>query len=387
MKKIKIVYIITNPIYGGAMKVVLSTVEKLNKEKFIAFIITGGKCISDEDLSSEIKNKGVDLILIPELVRNIRPLKDFIAFIKLYYFIKKLRPDIVHTHTLKAGILARPAAKLAGVPIIIHTPHGSIFKPLYINRITIFCLIIIKRFISRLSNRIITICEDEEDDYLSLRIAEKKKFIRISNGIDLNEFTNIKVQPQEIKKELGIPYSAKVIGNVSRLSKEKGHLFLLKAFQSINNVYPDTVLLLAGEGKLEKTIKQEAVKLGINENLILTGLRKDVPEILSIIDVFAHPSLCDSFPLAIIEAMAAGKPIVATRTGGTAEIIDDNETGILIEPYDAQSLSNAIISLLGNEMRRKELAQKARIKAQHFDINKIVRQLENLYLTELQSKN
>jgi glycosyltransferase involved in cell wall biosynthesis len=175
----------------------------------------------------------------------------------------------------------------------------------------------------------------------------------IDNGIDLQRFSNQK-RNNLLKEYFGIKGKSKVIGTIARLTKEKGHIYLIEAAKNILSVFPDTIFLIVGDGNERDRLEKQVMKLGLKDKVIFTGKRKDIIDILSIIDIFVLPSITEGLPIALLEALASRLPVVATNVGAVSKVIIDRETGLLTEPRSPELLSNAILELLSNWERAEQ---------------------------------
>lgn len=386
MSKIKILHIITRLCVGGAQENTYLTLRGLLKKGYEVSLICG----KVEKLEGSLKDKFIklipDLYYIPELVRSPHPLKDIISFLKIYYCIKKGGFQIVHTHTSKAGIIGRMAAKLAKVPIIIHTPHGHIFHDYYGFFKTKFFLYL-EKFTALFTDKIITLTEVEKEEHLNLRIAPPEKFVTIFSGVEMEPFLKINVDRNMKRKEFNLSEDVKVVGTVARLVPIKGHKYLLQAIPKIVKEVSGVKFLLVGDGPLRAELESLADELGIADYVIFCGLRDDVPEILSILNLFVLPSLNEGMGKAIIEAEAAQLPVIATSVGGIKEIVVDGVTGLLVPPKDSDGLASAIIRLLKEEELAKEMGRKGKEKfIPYYCAEGMVEKIENLYKELMENK-
>ena len=251
MRKIKVADIITRMTVGGAQKVTASVVTLLDKKRFDTTLVSG-----PQDFYKEISDEwNIEVAVIPDLIREISPVKDFIALARLYIYLKRNKFDIVHTHTSKAGILGRIAAKLAGVPVIVHSTHGSIYHPIYYGRAAIFFLSRLENFVASFTDRIITCSHNEKDDYLEHRIGTDDKYTVIYNGLKEEMFLR-SYDGASKRRELGVPDGAILIGNIARLAPEKGHIYCLEAFKPVAEKFPQAILLAVGDGPLKADIEK-----------------------------------------------------------------------------------------------------------------------------------
>ncbi len=382
MKRVKILHIITRLAAGGAQRIAASIAGTLDRDKYEVTFASGL-----QDFCKDIKDEwNIDVTIIPNLVREINPLKDLIALIRLYFFIKKNRFDIVHTYTSKAGILGRVAAKLAGVPIILHSPRGSIFHSVYYGPKARFLLRRLENFAASFTDKIITCSEDEKKDYLENRIGTRDKYITIYSGLKEDDFLK-SYDGNSKRRELGISDDAILIGSVARLAPEKGHIFCLEAFRMLADKFPKVILLVVGGGPLRRDVEAKIDGLGLNNNVVMTGHRGDVLEIFASLDISLHTSMWEGLPRTIIEAMFMGKPIIATKVGGIPELIEDGITGILIQPNDKEALVSAVATLINDKSLAKRFGDTARVHAKEkFGLGTMIKNMTDLYSALIKSK-
>ena len=396
MRKIKVVHIITRFDKGGSAENTLLTVLGLNKEKYSILLIKGLSLeseMSDEEslaVSESLKiaeENNIKVINLPFLVRKIAPLTDLKALFTLFKILRKERPDIVHTHTSKAGFLGRFASFLARVPIIIHTPHGHVFHSYFGPTLTkIF--VIAEKILSLITDKIITLTNRERDEHIERRIAPLNKFITIHSGVDLDRFMNLNIDIKKKKKELNIPQDFYVIGTVGRLVPIKGHKYLVSAAEMIIKEFPKTVFVIVGDGFLKPILERHAEALGIRKNIIFTGWRKDVPEILYLFDILVFPSLNEGMGRVMIEGMSLGKPIVASNVGGIRDLIEDGKNGLLVPPRDSNALRKAISRLIRNKKLAEGLGKIGKMEVYpDFDASTMVKKIDNLYESLLSKVN
>lgn len=395
MDKIKCVHIITRFDKGGSSENTFLTAVGLNKTGYEVVLIKG---LSHEsqmerpEAEATAKNlleagkSGVRIITLAHLVRKIRPLHDLLAFSDLVKILKQEKPRIVHTHTSKAGILGRLAARIAGVPVIIHTPHGHVFYGYFGKGKTAF-YILLEKLAARITDKIITLTEREKREHVEfLRISEEKLTV-IHSGVDMRKFPPSSVDPGETKRKTGIPVGACVVGAVGRLTAVKGHIHLLAAAAKVIAARSDTVFILLGDGELKSELAEAANKLGIKEKVRFLGWRSDVADIMSAFDIFVFPSLNEGMGKVLVEAMAAGKPIIASDVCGVADLITHGKNGLLVPPADPQALADGIESLLSDPARARELAAEGRKLAQSYSSDAMLTKIEELYRSLLNEKS
>jgi glycosyltransferase involved in cell wall biosynthesis len=396
--KIRVVHIITRLILGGAQENTLLTLEGLKKRAYYDVTLLTGPALGPEgSLTKEAKRRGIKPVIIPPLRRNIHPWLDLKSLILLYKLIKKENYDIVHTHSTKAGILARIAAKIAGVPIIIHTIHGLPFFP-YQHKFMNFGAVNLERLVAPFTDKIITVCDNMAKKAHKAKVAPMKKFFTIYSGMELDEFLKVK-ENKNLKKNLGIKENEIVIGKIARLFELKGHRFLLKSAKEVIEQFPQTKFLLVGNGNLRDKLEQQAIDLGIKDKIIFAGLvpREKIPQYISIMDIVVHVSLREGLARAIPQALACGKPVVAFNIDGAEEVIENGKTGFLINPpfipeekwncYNTQQLTSCIIKLLKDKNLRDKMGKEGKKKVEPiFRAEYMVESMDNLYKKLLKEK-
>jgi len=396
MKKAKVLHIITRLDRGVSAKNTIITVTGLDKKKYDITLIKGPTFesnMSKEEYTSVIANlkkaqlKGVKVTNIPFLLRRINPFFDLLAFFSLYILLIKENPIIVHFHTSKAGLLGRLAAKLAGVPIIVHTPHGHVFFG-YFGPFKTKIFILLEKLASRITDKIVTLSNREKEDYILFKIAEEDKFSVIYSGIELNTLKeSSSEEKQNLKKELGIPENSLIIGTAGRLVPVKGPEFLVKASKYIISKYPDTYFMFTGDGPLEQDLKRKALEMGISDNIIFLGWRDDLAKIISIYDIFVLPSLNEGMGRVLVEAMALGKSIVASNVGGIPDLVIHGKNGFLVPPKNPKELAKYIQVLLEDKDKREKMGLAGKEMAYNFTSERMVEKIANLYKKLLTQKN
>lgn len=311
----------------------------------VAADISGGRC---------------EIVSIPELRRAINPVADIIATVKFAVLCRRRRFDVVHTHTSKVGVVGRLAARIAGVPIVIHTAHGFAFHE-GSSRLTIATVALIERLAARWCDRIVFVSDFHRSWAVKLRIAEPEKLVTIHNGLAPSR-VEARRSPTENRRSLDLPESARLIGTFGRLNPDKGLESLLDAMQTVVRQAPDVWLLIVGDGPLRADVQRRAERLGLKGKVILTGFREDVADLMSVCEIVVSASLREGLSVSIIEAMGEGKAIVATAIASTRELLSEGDCGVLVRPDDPGQLSTAILALLSEPERANALARRARAR-------------------------
>ncbi len=330
--------------------------------------------------------KGVKMIPVAALVRAVDPLKDFQALIFLCKLMRQEKPAIVHTHTSKAGILGRLAAKISAVAVIIHTPHGHVFYG-HFNRLISRLFLLVERLFGRITDGVVALTDGEKNDYVQLSVYQAGKMVTIHSGVDIQRFSDVRTNATEIKKNIGLKPNTIVVGAVGWLLPIKGPSFLLKAMAAVWKGFPTASLVYVGKGELEQRLKSDAVRMGVADKVLFLGWRDDIPEIMQTFDLFVLPSLNEGMGRVLVEAMAAGKAVVASNVGGVPDLVKHGQNGFLVKPGDITDLSYYIGRLLQDEKLRLKMGLSGRRISQNFSIVKMVEKIDALYLTLLQKKD
>jgi len=387
---IKIVRIIARLNIGGpAINAVLLS-EGLNGNGFKTVLVAGSIEKSEGDMSYLAYQRGVSPVVVNELSRSIDPLKDLMALWKIYRIIKTEKPDIVHTHTAKAGTLGRLAAILAGVPVRVHTFHGHVFDG-YFNKITARAFIAIERFLGRFTTKIIAVSNSVAND-VSIRynIVPNAKIAVIPLGFDLERFFTSSSNKGRLKKELGLAEDCLLVGIAGRLVPIKNHKMFLDAAKKILATSPYSLVtkfIIVGDGELRRELENYATKTGIADKVVFLGWRRDLDYIYADLDVVCLTSLNEGTPVSLIEAMASSKPVVATDVGGVKDIVKNGVNGLLVQSGDVNGFRDAVINLLQDAEKRGEMGDKGKefVKAD-YNKDRLIKDTEQLYINLLKEK-
>jgi glycosyltransferase involved in cell wall biosynthesis len=318
----------------------------------------------------------------PKLVRDLNPLADLSAFISLLKIIRRARPRIVHTHTSKAGILGRWAAWLCRVPVIVHTPHGHVFWG-YFKPWQTRLFILLERWTARITTRIVALTPQERAEHLRFRIAPEEKFTVIHSGVDLVPFFTSHLDGAVVRARLGISPDTTVIATAGRLTAVKGQATLIRAVAEILRQREKVFLLILGEGELRSDLEALSADLGVAEGVRFLGWRPDVAAIMAACDIFCLSSLNEGMGKVLVEAMALGKPIIASTVGGIPDLVVPAETGILVPPADSDALAKAILTLCADPEMMRKMGSQGKRKAPGYGADIMLNKIDNLY-TELQ---
>lgn len=366
-KPVRVLHIITRMIVGGAQENTLLSVEGLDAmPEYDVTLISGIDKGKEGELLSRARET-TKLIVVPEMVRSINPFADLKAFWRLYSLIREGRYHIVHTHSSKAGVLGRLAAWLAGTPIIVHTLHSLVFhdyQPWLVNR----AWWLAKKICAPVTDFYISVSEIIVKKAIAAGIAEPERFRTIYSGMELDWFLNAKFDAEAVKREFGIPLDAAVVGKIARLFELKGHDQLMDAAPEIVRRVPNVRFFLIGDGVLLEHLRERARGYGILDNFVFAGLidRERIPEMISAMDVVVHTSLREGLARVLPQSLAMGKPCVSFDIDGAPEVVIDDKTGYLVEPFDYETLADRVARLLEDKEMRDRFGENGR---RHVDPN------------------
>ena len=387
MQKVKVLHIITRLDKGGSAENTFLTITGLDKDNYDVTLMSGPVKDPKQDRTKQIEAHDIKYIFIPELARDVNFIKDLKTLFKIYVFLREEKFDIVHTHTSKAGLLGRLAAKLAGVPIVVHTPHGHVFFG-YFKPVKTKIFIFLEKLASHITDKIVALTDREKDDYRLFKITREEKSVVINSGVDLNRFKELSFgEKKSFKKKLGLPEDFLIAGTVGRLVPVKGQQFLIEAVKNIIHKYPSTLFIFAGDGHLRQNLNRKAIEMGIKDNVIFLGWRDDVDRIISIYDIFVLPSLNEGMGRVLVEAMAMGKPIVASRVGGIPDLIVHGKNGFLVPPRNPEQLAKYIQILIEDKEKRESMGQAGKKISLNFSKEAMIEKITSLYDELLIKKN
>jgi glycosyltransferase involved in cell wall biosynthesis len=377
----RVTHVITRLIVGGAQENTVAAVLGLKRHPDIDIhLLTGPGGGPEGSLESAFQECPETATVLPSLVRPVHPLKDTLALLELTRIFRATRPDIVHTHSGKAGILGRWAARRAGVPVIVHTIHGPSFGA-FQGSLANGLFRGAERFAGRFTTHFVSVAEAMTRQYLAAGIGRPAQYARIYSGFDLEPFLAARNDP-EWRSRWGVAPGDFVIGMISRLFKLKGHDDLLDIAPAVVRQCPRAKFLLVGDGAWRGRLQARVRATGLEERFVFTGLAApaEIPRHLGVMDALAHLSRREGLPRALPQALAAGRPVAAYDCDGAGEVCIDNETGFLIRPGDREALTRRLLQLAGDAALRGRLGQRGRefVRAR-FAVETMVEDLRKLY--------
>jgi glycosyltransferase involved in cell wall biosynthesis len=376
--KIKIARVITRMDLGGAQQAVLELSRGLDPQRFQQLVITGdgGLLLSELAAIPTIQHQ-----VIPEMTRHIGPRgawNDIRSVRRICESLKDFGPDIVHTHTPKAGIIGRWAARLARVPKIVHTYHGFGFSPKHPFWQKAF-YVGLERATARITSQFVAVSGPNRALGQAYGIFRCEECALIRSGVDFAGFQATNVDKTRKKIELGFKPSDKIVGVVASFTPAKAlHLFL-EAAAKVSREIPGVCFVMVGDGLLRPQLEAQADRLGLRPALRMLGWRRDVPELLRTFDVFLLTSLWEGLPRSVVEAFLSGVPVVASHIDGIGEVVQEGRNGFLAPAGNIEALAAAVIRLLRDESLRQTMGEQARSSVDDFSVQKMLKDYSDLY--------
>ncbi|HAU37858.1 MAG TPA: glycosyltransferase family 1 protein [Phycisphaerales bacterium] len=371
-------HIITRMILGGAQENTLLTCEGLHARGHEVTLATGPALGPEGELMNRARADGYRVVVLDDLRREIRPLRDARACAALKRLLAELRPDVVHTHSSKAGILARKAAAALGETKIVHTIHGLAFHPYekwWKNRL----YIALERRAARTTDALISVADAMTAQALAAGVGRPGQYTTIYSGMEVETFLSRPREADEFRAALRLPNDAVLVTQVSRLAELKGHEYILDAAMRIAD--PRVHFCFVGDGKLRRRIEAEIGRRGLAGRFRLTGLLDpaQIPAVMHASDIVVHCSLREGLARALPQAMLAARPVVSYDVDGAREVVTP-ETGILLPPRDVEGLALAVETLARTPALRERLGQAGRqLCRERFDHRRMVEQIEAVY--------
>jgi glycosyltransferase involved in cell wall biosynthesis len=381
---LKVAHVITRLIIGGAQENTLLTVEDQRRDYGDEVVLITGPGLGPEgSLEERARRNGV-----PELRRSLHPARDWSSYRQLVRVLRAYRPEIVHTHSSKAGVMGRAAAAKLGIPAV-HTIHGAAFhygqNPL-LHRLYIAA----ERWAARHCARLISVADAMTEQYVAAGIAPREKFVTIHSGMEVEPFLSPPRAPAEVREELGLRPEHVVIGKVARLFHLKGHEFVLRAAPRVIAANPHVRFLFVGDGILREQYERQIAAMGLRDHFVFAGLvpPQRVPELIHAMDVVVHTSLWEGLARVLPQALIAGKPVVSYDVDGAREVCRPGETGYLLPPQSVDELAAALTELAGDRGLRERFGATGRTRfTEPFRHETMTRRIRQIYQDVLTAAN
>jgi len=382
-QKIKVLHIITELELGGAQLFTLYTMENLDKNIFTPFLITNNKGI----LNKKYKDKD-NFYFMDTLIREINPVKDFLSLIKLYKMIKTVKPDIIHTHSSKAGIIGRWAGFFARVPIIIHTVHGFGFSPFH-SKFRKYLYIFLEKITTKITDHLIFVSEDNLKEGERLKISSKVKSSIIRSIVGLTDFRKNALKKEELKKIWGFPKDKTIVGGVFCFKPQKDPIGFLKVAKKAVEKNKNLVFYIAGDGEVRKPMEDFIHENKLKDKIKLLGWVDNTASLLPAFDILLLTSLWEGLPQVVVQALVSKVTVVASSVNGVKDIIKDGENGFIFPPRDYDAAVKKLLLAVENDDSDNRLDKISdfylnefnpviMVKKQEDLYNKLVKELENV---------
>ncbi len=388
--RVKVLRVIARLNMGGPALHVAYLTQGLAGRGYDTTLVAGTLARGEDSMAFVAEARGVEVVKIDELHREISPLRDLVAVFHLARLIRAERPQILHTHTAKAGAIGRLAALVAGrdgPPIVVHTFHGHVlhgyFDPF---RTQVFRLL--ERFLARSSTALIAVSPQVRDDLVSLHVAPAEKFTVVRLGIELDERVAIdEAMRAEARHVMGIPPGRFAVGWVGRMTGVKRTDDVVRAFAALRARGVDACLVVVGDGPDREQVERRAHELGVIRDCLFLGYQEDVARFFAVFDAFVLSSVNEGTPVVAIEALAAARPVVATRVGGVPDVVTDGVDGFLVEPGDVEALAERLERLARDPELRRAMGEAGRTRVlPRYAVARLIDDIDRLYRSLLEAE-
>ena len=388
-RPIRVLRVIARLNVGGPALHVTYLARGLADRGYETTLVAGDVGRGEASMAFVADRAGVDVVRLRGLSRELSPLRDAVAAWRLARIIRKVRPDVVHTHTAKAGAVGRMAALLAGPrrPVVVHTFHGHVLRG-YFGRVGTLVFRAIETVLARVTDRLVAVSPEVRDELVSLGVARPERFSVIRLGIELEPRVAFDGDVVEIRRRLGIGEETFVVGWFGRMTAVKRTDDLSTALAALRERGVDALLLLVGDGDDRDRLEQRAHELGLARSCLFLGYQEDVAAWYAICDAIVLTSASEGTPVTIIEALAAGRAVVATAVGGVPDVVDEGETGFLVPPGDTDALAERLELLARDPGRRAEMGRTGRERVlRRYAVERLVDDVDALYRELLETRS
>jgi glycosyltransferase involved in cell wall biosynthesis len=388
-ERIKVLRVIARLNVGGPALHVAYLTDGLAERGYDTTLVAGTLTYGEESMSHVAEARGVEIVPLADLHREISPLRDLRAIIRLARLIRRERPAILHTHTAKAGAVGRIAALLAAgarPPIIVHTFHGHVLRG-YFNPLVTSGFRLLEQLLATFTTALVAVSPEVRDDLVSLGVAPKQKFVVVRLGVGLDERLETSEEARaDTRRLVGVTGDSFVVGWVGRMTGVKRLEDVLRGFRALLATHDDAYLCLVGDGPDRARMERLAHELGIMRRCLFVGYQDDVGRFYEAFDVLVLPSANEGTPVSVIESLAAGRPVVATRVGGLPDVVEDGVDGFLVDVGDVEAIGVGLSELANDEDRRRTMADAGRNRMrERYAVERLVDDVDRLYRALLAS--
>ena len=387
--RIKILRVIARLNMGGPALHVSYLTAGLRERGYDTTLVAGTLARGEDSMSFVADARDVDVVRIDELGREISPLRDLVATLRLARLIRRERPDILHTHTAKAGTVGRVAALLAGrraPPIVVHTFHGHVLRG-YFGPLRSGLFRLLERWLAARTTALIAVSPQVRDDLVALGVAPPERFVVIRLGIELDERVAAEQDGRaESRRYLGIASDRFAVGWIGRMTAVKRTDDVLVAFRRLRDDGVDAVLCMVGDGPDRPELERRAHELGVIRDTLFLGYQEDVAPFYAAFDALVLPSSNEGTPVSAIEALAAGRPVVATRVGGVPDVVQEGQDGFLVDPGATDDLADRLARLARDPALRERMGGAGRERVlPRYAVARLIDDVDRLYRSLLAS--
>jgi glycosyltransferase involved in cell wall biosynthesis len=385
----KVLRVIARLNMGGPALHVTYLADGLRDRGYDTTLVAGSLARGEDSMEFVADELGVKVERLPGLRRDISPVRDLVAVVRLAQLIRRERPTILHTHTAKAGAVGRIAALLAGdarPPIVVHTYHGHVLRG-YFGPVRTLGFRLLERWLARITTALIAVSPEVRDDLVRLGVAPREKFTVVRLGIELEQRIADRDGRDETRRVLGIGPERFTVGWIGRMTGVKRTSDVLLAFKRLRERGVDACLCMVGDGPEREQVERRAHELGIMRDTLFLGYQEDVAPFYAAFDAMILPSGNEGTPVSAIEALAAARPVVATRVGGVPDVVRDGVDGFLVEPGDTEAAAERLASLATDPGLRTQLGASGRAYArERYSVERLVDDVDRLYRSLLAEK-
>jgi glycosyltransferase involved in cell wall biosynthesis len=381
-RPVRVLRVIARLNVGGPALHVTYLARGLAERGYETTLVAGDVGRGEESMAFVAEREGIDIVRLPGLSRELSPIHDAAATWRLARIIRKVRPDVVHTHTAKAGAVGRAATVLAGLgrrPVVVHTFHGHVLRG-YFGRAGTLVFRAIETALARATDRLVAVSPEVRDELVALGVAPREKFTIVRLGIELAPRVAFDGDTKDVRRRLGIAQDRFVVGWFGRMTAVKRTDDLPATLAALRERGVDALLLLVGDGDDRERLEQRAHDLGVAQSCLFLGYQEDVAPWYAICDAVVLTSASEGTPVTIIEALAAGRPVVATNVGGVPDVVDDGVTGFLVEAGDTQALAHKLEILARDPALRSAMGSEGRDRVlERYAVERLVDDVHTLY--------
>ncbi len=390
LEPVRVMRVIARLNMGGPALHVSYLAAGLVEQGYETTLVSGTLARGESSMAFVADGLGVRVLPLAELGREISPIRDIIAATKLARLIRQERPQILHTHTAKAGTIGRLAALLAGPArpaVVVHTFHGHVLRG-YFDPVRTAAFRLLEKGLARVSTALIAVSPEVRDDLVRMGVAPASKFVVIRLGIELEQ--RVHAQPglrEESRRQLGVTPDRFLVGWVGRMTGVKRVDDVLLGFARLREQGIDAVLCLIGDGPDREGMELRAHELGVIRHCLFLGYQEEVAPYYAAFDAVMLPSANEGTPVSVIESLAAGCPVVATRVGGVPDVVNENEDGFLVEMGDVQALGDRLADLARDPELRRRMGEAGRSRIlERYAVDRLIGDVDELYRTLLETR-